>query len=46
MQRTKIPTARGELQIIKKEVFENIGGYREDLIAAEDFDLGIRARKK
>ncbi|MPN58545.1 hypothetical protein SDC9_206251 [bioreactor metagenome] len=30
---------RGECQIVKKEVFRQIGGYNSNLVAGEDFDL-------
>jgi len=32
-------------RFFKKEVFESIGGFREDLIAAEDYDLYNRLKK-
>jgi glycosyltransferase involved in cell wall biosynthesis len=37
---------RGECQIISKKVFEEFGGYNEQLAAGEDFDLFRRIRKK
>jgi glycosyltransferase involved in cell wall biosynthesis len=40
-----IGMGRGECQIIKKEVFEKINGYNEELAAGEDFDLFRRIRK-
>jgi glycosyltransferase involved in cell wall biosynthesis len=36
---------RGECQIIPKEIFDNIGGYNQTLVAGEDFDLFKRIRK-
>lgn len=36
---------RGECHIIKKDVFEKIGGYNESLAAGEDFELFKRVRK-
>lgn len=30
---------RGECQIIRKEVFEKVGGYNDTIFAGEDFDL-------
>lgn len=36
---------RGECHIIKKSVFNDYGGYNEDLAAGEDFDLFRRIRK-
>jgi glycosyltransferase involved in cell wall biosynthesis len=40
-----IGMGRGECQIVKKEVFENIGGYNSELVAGEDFDLFRRIAK-
>lgn len=37
---------RGECQIIPKNIFEEIGGYNQNLVAGEDFDLFKRIRKK
>jgi len=37
---------RGECQVIRKNVFEKIGGNREHLIAGEDFDLYMRIKKE
>jgi rSAM/selenodomain-associated transferase 2 len=31
---------------IKREIFEYLGGYKEDFIVMEDYDIIIRARKK
>jgi glycosyltransferase involved in cell wall biosynthesis len=36
---------RGECQVIKREVFEKVGGYNEELTAGEDYDLYTRIRK-
>lgn len=44
----RIGAGRGECQIVRREVFERVGGYRSELVAGEDFDLfariGVRAR--
>jgi len=37
--------ARGECQLIKTEVYERAGGYREELVTGEDFELFVRLRK-
>jgi glycosyltransferase involved in cell wall biosynthesis len=36
---------RGECQIIRKEVFEAVGGFNDKIIAGEDFDLYHRISK-
>jgi glycosyltransferase involved in cell wall biosynthesis len=36
---------RGECQVIKREIFELVGGYNEELTAGEDYDLYTRIRK-
>ncbi len=36
---------RGECQIIKRNIFESLGGYNENLFAGEDFDLFRRIRR-
>lgn len=36
---------RGECHVIKREVFEKVGGYNETLFAGEDFDLYRKIRK-
>jgi len=36
---------RGECQVIRREVFEKVGGYNEELTAGEDYDLYTRIRK-
>ncbi|MCK9425850.1 MAG: glycosyltransferase [Ignavibacteriaceae bacterium] len=38
-------TGRGECQIVKKNVFDEIKGYDENLAAGEDFDLFKRIKK-
>lgn len=44
----RIGAGRGECQIVRREIFEQVGGYRASLAAGEDFDLfariGVRAR--
>ncbi len=37
---------RGECHVIKRSVFEMVGGYKENLAAGEDFDLYKRIRRK
>jgi glycosyltransferase involved in cell wall biosynthesis len=37
---------RGECQVISKTIFNEFGGYNENLAAGEDFDLFRRIRKK
>ncbi len=36
---------RGECQIVKKELFDKLGGYNENLPAGEDFELYKRLKK-
>lgn len=36
---------RGECQVIKRNIFEQVGGYNEELTAGEDYDLYTRIRK-
>lgn len=38
-------TGRGECQIVRKDIFMQIGGYDENLAAGEDFDLFKRIKK-
>ena len=38
--------ARGECQLIKKDIYEAVGGYNPVLNAGEDFELSTRIRKK
>jgi glycosyltransferase involved in cell wall biosynthesis len=40
-----IGMGRGECQIIRRKVFENVGGYNSKLVAGEDFDLYRRIYK-
>ena len=44
----RIGAGRGECQVVRRDVFEKVGGYRSELVAGEDFDLfariGVRAR--
>lgn len=37
---------RGECHVIRKEIFEDLKGYNEKLIAGEDFELFKRIRRK
>jgi glycosyltransferase involved in cell wall biosynthesis len=37
--------ARGECQIIRRNVYETVGGYNEKIVAGEDFELFMRIRK-
>jgi glycosyltransferase involved in cell wall biosynthesis len=41
-----IGMARGECQIVKKKIYNEIGGYNFNLFAGEDFELSTRLRKK
>lgn len=38
--------AKGECQLVRKEVFERIGGYSEHLVAGEDCNLFYRLHKE
>lgn len=40
-----IGMGRGECQIIRREIFNEVNGYNEDFIAGEDFDLFRRIRR-
>lgn len=40
-----IGMGRGECQVIRKKVFEKVGGYNEQCAAGEDFELFKRIRK-
>ena len=44
----RLGAGRGECQIVRREVYDLVGGYRVDLAAGEDFDLfariGLKAR--
>ncbi len=37
---------RGECHIVRRSVFDEVGGYNPDLVAGEDFDLYSRIRRK
>jgi hypothetical protein len=39
---TRIGAGRGECQVVRRAVFESVGGYRAELAAGEDFDLFAR----
>ncbi|HLC63819.1 MAG TPA: glycosyltransferase [Patescibacteria group bacterium] len=39
LNKVKMGMAMGWVQVVKKEAFEKIGGYNEDLITQEDVDL-------
>jgi len=41
----KVGMGRGECQVIKKNIFDKVCGYNENLAAGEDFDLFRRIRK-
>jgi len=36
---------RGECQVVRKDIFNKVGGNRENLTAGEDFDLFKRIRR-
>ena len=36
---------RGECHVVKRELFERIGGYNESIAAGEDFELFLRLRR-
>lgn len=36
---------RGECQVVRREIFENVGGYNSRIVAGEDFDLYRRISK-
>ncbi|MEY2719966.1 MAG: hypothetical protein RLZZ273_1332 [Bacteroidota bacterium] len=44
----RIGAGRGECQVVRREMFQRVGGYRRELVAGEDFDLfariGLRGR--
>ncbi|MBI5215948.1 MAG: glycosyltransferase [Ignavibacteriae bacterium] len=40
-----IGMGRGECQIIKKIYFERVGGFNEQMVAGEDFDIFTRLKK-
>lgn len=41
-----IGMGRGECQIVRRDLFLQIGGYNEKIAAGEDFDLFVRLRRK
>jgi glycosyltransferase involved in cell wall biosynthesis len=41
-----IGMGRGECQIIRRAVFEELGGYNSSIVAGEDFDLYTRLRRR
>jgi len=41
----KIGAAVGEFQMVRREVFQKTNGYREDLVASEDFEFFKRISK-
>lgn len=38
--------ARGECQVIRKDVYQKVGGYKKNLHAGEDFELFTRIRRE
>ncbi|MEI8174749.1 MAG: glycosyltransferase [bacterium] len=40
-----VGAAVGEFQMVRKETFEKVNGYREDLVASEDYDFFRRIAK-
>ncbi|MBK7185210.1 MAG: glycosyltransferase [Ignavibacteria bacterium] len=42
----RIGAGRGECQVVRRKVFEMVGGYRSELAAGEDFDLLARIGTK
>jgi len=44
----RVGAGRGECQVVRREMFRRVGGYRKELVAGEDFDLfariGLRGR--
>jgi glycosyltransferase involved in cell wall biosynthesis len=41
-----IGMGRGECQIIRRNIFEEVGAYNSTIVAGEDFDLYTRLRKR
>lgn len=41
-----IGRAAGEFQMVRKSAFEAVGGFREDLVASEDYDFFSRLAKQ
>lgn len=46
MNRIGVGMGRGECQAVRRDLFEAVGGYREDLVAGEDFDLFHRLTRR
>lgn len=46
LNKTGVGMGRGECHIIKRDYFEKLGGYDENLYAGEDYDLYKRLRQK
>lgn len=46
LNKSGVGMGRGECHIIKRNYFENLGGYDENLYAGEDYDLYKRLRRK
>ena len=46
MNRIGVGMGRGECQAVRRTLFEAVGGYREDLVAGEDFDLFNRLTRR
>ncbi len=42
----RIGAGRGECQIVRRDVFLRVGGYRDRLAAGEDFDLYARISRR
>ena len=38
--------ARGECQLIRKDIYDKVGGYKDDIVAGEDFELFTRIRRQ
>jgi len=45
LNRCGVGMGRGECQIVRRSVFEEVGGYNDNLAAGEDFDLFRRIRR-
>ncbi len=41
-----IGMARGECQLIRKDIYDKVGGYKDDIVAGEDFELFTRIRRQ
>jgi len=46
MNKVGIGMGRGECHMVRRELFNSMGGYRSDLIAGEDFELFKRIAKE